>query len=241
MALIEGVQDFYYNVNDMKAAVAFYRDVLGMKVVAENPYWATLDCRGATVGLHWTEGAAVPAVPGDDHGPHAGGTLTLRVKSARTARAALEKAGVRIRGASENPWGNVVVFEDPDGNVLKLMEPDPASRRGVVDAVLHDAKDLEALAGFYERGFGLKAPIYFGSDHLGTRAGVYLGFDRKPAGGGVVVWYRVHDIEAAVDRLVGLGAKVESRPDDTCSPGEVLAVLLDPEGHRFGLISDARE
>lgn len=241
MPLIEGVQDFYYSVKDMKRAVAFYQEILGLKLVSENPYWASLDCRGVTLGLHWSEGKDVPPVPGDDHGPHAGGTLTLRVRSARAAKAALEKAGVTIRSSSENPWGHLVIFEDPDGNVLKLMEPDPASRRGTVDAVLHDARDPGALADFYHKAFGLAPPKDFGPDHRGTRAGIYLGFDRKPEDRRVVVWYRVHDIEAAVARLEGLGARVESRPDDTCSPGEVLALLLDPEGNRFGLITDARE
>ena len=64
-----------------------------------------------------------PATPRDSHGQNSGGTLTLRVDNAASAKATLEQHHVTILGYSENPWGNFVIFEDPDGNVLKLMSP----------------------------------------------------------------------------------------------------------------------
>jgi catechol 2,3-dioxygenase-like lactoylglutathione lyase family enzyme len=122
--MITGVQDFYYNVQDMTRAVAFYRDVLGLRVVIENEYWTSLDCAGAKLGLHWTEGGPVPQVPRDEHGAHAGGTLTLKVADLRAAVKTLRAKGVKLLGEiSDNPWGSLVTFEDPDGNVLKLMQP----------------------------------------------------------------------------------------------------------------------
>jgi hypothetical protein len=58
----------------------------------------------------------VPAVPRDAHGAHAGATLTLR---------STDIAGAKIPGAADEPWGEMLVFADPDGIVLKLMKPKP--------------------------------------------------------------------------------------------------------------------
>lgn len=121
--MVKGVQDIYYNVADVARAVTFYRDVLGMTVTDEDPHFVGLDAGGVRVGLHWNGGTAVPKTPRDAHGQACGGTLTFRVDSAATAKAKLEENGVTVLGYSENPWGNFVVFEDPDGNVLKAMSP----------------------------------------------------------------------------------------------------------------------
>ena len=122
--MIRGVRDVYVNVADMDRAVAFYTEVLGLSATERSPHWTTLDCGGLRFGLHWTGGDPVPAVPGDAHGPHAGGVITLEVADIEAALAALAAAGVEVRGGiARNPWGALLVFEDPDGNVLKLMEP----------------------------------------------------------------------------------------------------------------------
>jgi predicted enzyme related to lactoylglutathione lyase len=120
--MIIGVQDVYYNVQNMARAVAFYGDVLGLTITDEDPHFTGLDARGVRVGLHWTGGTAVPRTPRNAHGTHSGGTITFRVDSIVTAQETLAANGVHILGFSDNPWGKIVIFEDPDGNVLKLME-----------------------------------------------------------------------------------------------------------------------
>lgn len=35
----------------------------------------------------------------------------------------VQKAGGKILGEADQAWGHILVFEDPDGNVLKLMNP----------------------------------------------------------------------------------------------------------------------
>jgi len=120
--MVTGVQDVYYNVQDMARAVAFYRDVLGLTVTDEDPHFTGLAAGGVRIGLHWTGGTAVPDIPHDTHGPHCGGTVTFRIKDAAATKSQLQANGVRILGYSENPWGTIVVFQDPDGNVLKLMQ-----------------------------------------------------------------------------------------------------------------------
>ena len=121
--MITGIQDFYYNVKDMKKSVQFYSEILGFKIAHEDNYWTSLQLGGVSVGLHWTEGEDVYQIPRDAHGAHGGGTLTLKSTNAFEDKEILQKKGVKILGTADAPWGKMVVFEDLDGNVLKLMEP----------------------------------------------------------------------------------------------------------------------
>ncbi len=106
----------------MQRAVAFYRDVLGMRVLDSNDWWTSLEFFGARIGLHWTGGGAVPPVLHDEHGAHHGATLTLRSTDIDADTAYLVKAGVAVLGRSDNPWGRLAVVADPDGNLFKLMQ-----------------------------------------------------------------------------------------------------------------------
>jgi len=123
--MILGVQDIYYYVQDMVRALRFYRDTLSLRVTSESDHWTALDVGGVKVGLHETDGGRpVPPVPRDAGGAKAGGTLTLRVADIRAEVARLRAAGVKFLGEIyDADWGSSVAFEDPDGNVLKLMQP----------------------------------------------------------------------------------------------------------------------
>lgn len=118
--MITGIQDFYYSVTDPKRAIRFYTEALGMTLVSDTEYWVALDCHGVRIGLH-PEDKPIPQVPRDSHGSHAGGTLTLRSDNVPEDRKRLESYGAKILGDADQPWGHMLVFEDPDGNVLKLM------------------------------------------------------------------------------------------------------------------------
>jgi predicted enzyme related to lactoylglutathione lyase len=107
----------------MKRSVHFYTATLGLKIKQQDDWWTSLDCGGVSIGLHWSEGAAIPAIPRDSHGAHAGATLTLRSTDIAADRRRLEAAGAKILGEANPHWGHMLVFEDPDGNVLKLMKP----------------------------------------------------------------------------------------------------------------------
>jgi catechol 2,3-dioxygenase-like lactoylglutathione lyase family enzyme len=121
--MLSGVQDVHYNVCDMQRAVAFYRDVLGMRVLDSNDWWTSLEFFGARIGLHWTGGESVPPVQRDEHGARHGATLTLRSTDLDTDLGYLQKMGCSLLGRSENSWGRLAALTDPDGNVLKLMQP----------------------------------------------------------------------------------------------------------------------
>lgn len=87
-----------------------------------------------------------------------------------------------------------------------------------LDAVLFASARPEALAEFYEKGFGLAPAKWHGENHLGLNlSNTYLGFDRVEEGSvaasaSVSVWFRVADIEETFARLVDLGAKVKYAP-----------------------------
>ena len=121
--MISGVQDVYVYVQDMARAIYFYRDVLGLELTDEDDHFSGLTTGGVRFGLHWTGGGAVPRIPSNKHGSLAGVTLTFRVDDFTSVRKRLKEKGVPVIGEADQPWGKLLVFEDPDGNILKLMQP----------------------------------------------------------------------------------------------------------------------
>lgn len=121
--MITKVQDVYYNVQDMNRAVRFYSEVLGLKIIETSEWWSSLELAGMSIGLHGNDGDPVPHVPRDGHGAHAGATLTLSTNNIGEDAKKLKAVGTKILGELDEPWGKLVVFEDTEGNVLKLMQP----------------------------------------------------------------------------------------------------------------------
>lgn len=118
--MIKGYTDFYYNVKDMKKAVNFYKAALQMTVVFGDEYWTSMKVGNLNLGLHWSEGHDIPRTKRDDHGQDSGGTLTFSSSDVKEDRLRIERNGGKILGESVQPWGHMLVFEDLDGNVLKL-------------------------------------------------------------------------------------------------------------------------
>ena len=118
--MIIGVQDVYYEVQDMKRAVAFYRDILGLNLTEESDHWSAMNVGGLRVGLDSTEGTPTPKRA----------ILTLKSDNIRADMKRLRKMGVRFHGdVADYAWGSVVTFEDSEGNLLKLMQvPSSPSR-----------------------------------------------------------------------------------------------------------------
>lgn len=120
--MITGIVDVYYSITDVAKARRFYVDCLGLKVNFEHEHFIGLDCAGVQIGLH-PEDNPIPRIPRDAHGAHAGGTVTFKSNNIKEDRARIESFGGKILGEADQPWGHMLVFEDPDGNVLKLMNP----------------------------------------------------------------------------------------------------------------------
>ncbi|MGZ3653623.1 MAG: VOC family protein [Bdellovibrionota bacterium] len=119
--MITGIQDIYYNITDRTRSLRFYTEALQMKVTMNEEYWVALDCHGVKVGLHPEK--EVFQVPRDGHGAHGQAVLTLRSNNIKEDRARIEACGGKVLSESDQAWGHMLTFEDPDGNVLKLMNP----------------------------------------------------------------------------------------------------------------------
>src|SRR3989442_7833723 len=112
--MITGVQDVYYEVQDMKRAIAFYRNVLNLAVTEESADWSAMNVGGLRVGLDSTDGKPTTKRA----------ILTLKTTDIRADVKRLRDKGVKFVGEiGDYPWGSVVTFEDSEGNFLKLMQP----------------------------------------------------------------------------------------------------------------------
>ncbi len=120
--MILGYQDFTYNVKDIKKAVKFYKE-LGFTIESEDQFFASLRLGNCVLGLHWTEGREIPKTARNSHGQECGGTLSLKSDDVSEDRKIIEILGGKILGEDDAPWAHMLVFEDLDGNVLKLMNP----------------------------------------------------------------------------------------------------------------------
>ncbi len=106
--------------------------------------------------------------------------------------------------------------------------------------VVYAAPDLESAKIWYTKAFGVQ-PYFDSPNYVGFDIGGYeLALDphasvAQPAGSGPAVYWGVADIEAELERLVGLGATVKGPLQDVGADIKVASVL-DPFGNRLGLI-----
>lgn len=108
-----------------------------------------------------------------------------------------------------------------------------------IEAILLHSPRFRELAEFYREALDLPEPTPFGESHVGWPSTTpYVGFDDDPYGA-VSIWLKVDDIDAAIERLVELGATPLTPPSFDESPGEVVARVRDPEGNVVGLLADA--
>lgn len=120
--MIKGYKDFYYNVVDMNRAIQFYTEALGMQKAYVHEFWTTMTLGNLNLGLHlFEDGKSIPLTPRNSHGQNNGGTLTFDSDNIAEDRKRIENSGGKILGEANQDWGHMLVFEDLDGNVLKLM------------------------------------------------------------------------------------------------------------------------
>ncbi len=109
-------------VHDVKKAIAFYRDTLGMTFLFEVPKMAFFDCGGVRLML------AIPEKPEFDH---PGSIIYYRVEDIQSACEVLSSRGVRFeakphlvaRLQDHDLW--MAFLRDIDNNVLALMSEVP--------------------------------------------------------------------------------------------------------------------
>ena len=118
-------------VDDLDAAVTFYRDILGLRVLDAGTRLVSLDAGQATVLLLFRRGATVSGLdtPGGRIPPHDGsGPVHLAFAIAADALAAWElrfqERGVAIESRVQwNRGGQSIYIRDPAGHSVELATP----------------------------------------------------------------------------------------------------------------------
>ncbi len=118
--MIRGLDSVYYFVSDMKRAVDFYKNVLGLEIMIQDESWTSIALNGGVrLGLHIAKQNEF--TPSSQN--RSGATVSLNVDNIDDAYAFFKSKGVKFVGQiSKNPWGNHVAFVDPDGNLLELRQ-----------------------------------------------------------------------------------------------------------------------
>jgi catechol 2,3-dioxygenase-like lactoylglutathione lyase family enzyme len=111
------VQSF---VSDLDAAREFYVDVLGLKLVKQTDKWLILDVSGKQLVLM---AGARPIERPETYGAECATVLCLLSQDIHRDYAALKAKGVRFFSEVKKvPEGEYVAFQDPDGNLLELIQ-----------------------------------------------------------------------------------------------------------------------
>lgn len=112
---ISKVTNIYYVVPDMDAALAFYRDTLGLAVkFQDGDKWTQFDVGGTQVAL------ATPAPGQVDPGQNA--TVVLQVDDLIATRADLTARGIAVSQVIDmGGHGNFFTCRDPAGNVVQFF------------------------------------------------------------------------------------------------------------------------
>ncbi len=115
-----------YLVNDVDAAVAFYRDRLGFALEQQfGPAMAILSLGDLTLWLAGPLASAARPMP-DGRVPEPGGwnRFVLQVADIEAKVAELRAAGAVFRNPIvTGPGGRQTLVEDPSGNVIELFQP----------------------------------------------------------------------------------------------------------------------
>ena len=101
-------------VKDFEKMRSFYHETLGLAIVYENPRFAELRTKGASIALH----AGRKDVRGTDHW-----FMHFRVSDLDRVVSALKRRGVTCGPVREESFGRVTSFTDPEGNEIGLEEP----------------------------------------------------------------------------------------------------------------------
>src|SRR5262245_38290633 len=116
---LRGISAVMLGVRELKPAVEFYRDTLGLKVKMQEAQIALLEAGPITLGLSPGHLRMAPQVAGATE-------VVFQVENVRAAHQALAQRGVVFlnepRQATPTDW--VVHFKDRDGHLLSLFGPE---------------------------------------------------------------------------------------------------------------------
>ncbi|MGH7724219.1 MAG: VOC family protein [Candidatus Eiseniibacteriota bacterium] len=117
-------------VGDMSRSVAFYRDVLGLRLKFETSHWTEFATEGATLALHATTGgSAGPAAGAGGGGEGSKGEPAGRCRPGLSTpnldefHGRMIEKGVRcVQEPKETFGARIAQYLDPDGLVISVSE-----------------------------------------------------------------------------------------------------------------------
>jgi predicted enzyme related to lactoylglutathione lyase len=113
--MIKDVAFFAYSVRDVPAAIAFYRDVIGLTPSDTfSDHWAEFDAGSVTFGIG--NGGPLGMKPGTSFG------AMFEVDDINAERERLLQAGVEASEVHESPVCFSVFLTDPEGNKLGIHQ-----------------------------------------------------------------------------------------------------------------------
>jgi glyoxylase I family protein len=125
-AFVVGFWGVRYQVESVERAIAFYTQVLGLKLDMQNlPAFGQVSIGGLKLILSGPGASGSRPMPdGRRQQPGGWNRVLLQVHDLPARVAALKEMGLRLRNEIETgPGGKQIQIEDPDGNPIELFEP----------------------------------------------------------------------------------------------------------------------
>ena len=237
---------------DMKAAEAFYRNVVGWKTApfegTGQPYTTFNRSGDVRVGGVMTKPPEVKAPPF--------WSMYVAVPKLEDAQAHIKRLGGKehTEVIAVPNVGRMQMMMDPQGAAFYIFEPSSSDQRPegapeVGEASWHElmTTDWKAAMKFYEQVFAWKPSQAMDMGAMGT----YQMFDR-PHGmiGGIMnkpkemanvppywqIYFLVPDVHAAAERVKANGGQILNGPMEVPG-GDWVVSAMDPQGAAFGLHS----
>jgi predicted enzyme related to lactoylglutathione lyase len=113
--MIKGMAFVAYPVNDIARAVAFYRDVVGLRPAGlSSDYWVEFDAGDTTFGVGRAEGLGIA--------PGSAFSAAFEVDDLARVRERIAARGVEVTEIREGPVCASCFATDPDGNRFALHQ-----------------------------------------------------------------------------------------------------------------------
>jgi catechol 2,3-dioxygenase-like lactoylglutathione lyase family enzyme len=116
---ISGIVAIMLGVRDLPAALAFYKDKLGLTPIMQESQLALLQCGTVMLGLNRGLAQSAPHISGATE-------VVLRVASVRAAHQTLHALGISFVSEPHQitPTDWVAHFRDVDGHLLSIFGPE---------------------------------------------------------------------------------------------------------------------
>jgi|KBSMisStandDraft_5_1062788.scaffolds.fasta_scaffold203448_3 uncharacterized protein len=235
---------------DMAAAETFYKNVIG---------WTSAPFRGAPDPYNVFKRSGDVQVAGLMHRPQGMNmppfwSMYIAVPKLEDTAAQIKRlGGSDLSGIIDVPTiGRMQMLKDPQGAAFYIIQPAPREERPELAPEVGEASwlelmttDAEAAMKFYTQVFGWQpgqtmdmGPM--GKYHIFNRPiGMIGGMMNKPPEMSHVppnwgIYFRVPDINAAVERVKANGGQILNGPQDV-PDGDKIVNAMDPQGAMFSL------